>query len=178
MIDIKSDNIEVIEENIIVVKNFIKEEEISGILNFCKSSTEEDWQKADSDNGYNKGPGWQGRNILYDFSVTNSIKDRCNNLLFDKYDIVGFGMLHRMLPGIGMAAHHDDPFGKVAYGIVAYFNNDYEGGILRYVNQNIEYRPSAGDMIIHKAQSDYTHEVTPVISGARYYTTAFAYFRG
>jgi hypothetical protein len=178
MIQINSDNAEYLEDNIVVIKNFISPEEVKDLLSICKNASEEDWSKLDkSDENSKKGPGWESRNLLCSGQFPNILAARCSDLFFDKYDVRGFGVLHRMRNGLGMVAHHDDPFGEVAYGVIAYFNEEYEGGILRYINQNIEYRPKAGDLILHKAQEDYTHEVSPVTSGIRYYTTAFAHNR-
>ena len=57
---------------------------------------------------------------------------------------------------------------NTAYGIVVYINDDYEGGEIYYVNQDIIYKPKAGDLIIHSSEEKCRHGVKEVISGIRY----------
>ena len=48
-----------------------------------------------------------------------------------------------------------------------YFNN-FEGGELYYPNQNIIYKPKAGELVIHGSHDECAHGVKPVKSEVRY----------
>lgn len=52
--------------------------------------------------------------------------------------------------------------------ILIYFNDDYEGGGLRFNHFNYEYKPRAGDLVIFPANNVYIHESRPVITGRKY----------
>lgn len=74
-------------------------------------------------------------------------------------------------PGKRMLPHYDnlggDHSAPVMYGCVYYLNDNFEGGELWYPNQDVEYTPVAGDMIIHPGSREYSHGVREVISGLR-----------
>ena len=53
------------------------------------------------------------------------------------------------------------------WGLVVYFN-EFEGGEIYYPHQNIEYKPNAGDLIVHSAEENCLHGVKPVKSTVRY----------
>jgi hypothetical protein len=52
------------------------------------------------------------------------------------------------------------------YGMILYFNDDYDGGEICYPEYDFCYKPSAGDLVIHKASN--IHAVKKVNSGYRY----------
>jgi hypothetical protein len=60
------------------------------------------------------------------------------------------------------------------YGIVVYFN-EFEGGEIYYPNQDIEYKPNPGDLIIHSAEEHCLHGVRPVKSDIRYSMSGHIY---
>lgn len=74
-------------------------------------------------------------------------------------------------PGKRMLPHYDnlggDHSAPVMYGCVYYLNDDFEGGELWYPNQGVEYRPVAGEMILHPGSREYSHGVREIISGLR-----------
>lgn len=66
---------------------------------------------------------------------------------------------------------NDQPFKLVdnnLYGMVIYLNDDYSGGEIFYTKQNIIYKPTAGDLIIHSAEEHCEHGVNPVKTNVRY----------
>ena len=81
--------------------------------------------------------------------------------------------------GAGMPVHHDDDPYKTElttkYGFVLYLNDDYTGGEIYYPKLNIEYKPKAGDLVIHPGSEEYSHGVRDIVSGERYNITLFAH---
>lgn len=56
---------------------------------------------------------------------------------------------------------------------VMYLNDDYEGGELRFPNQGITIKPSAGSIVIFPSIEPFYHEPLPVTFGTKYISTAF-----
>jgi len=81
------------------------------------------------------------------------------------------------LMSTGISPHADDcqpgATQKVLYGSILYWNDDFEGGELSYVNLGIDYKPVAGDLVFHPGTIEYTHGVKDVTSGIRYSSTTF-----
>ena len=64
----------------------------------------------------------------------------------------------------------DDPFDLAPnniVGLVLYFN-DFEGGRLHYPEQNLEYQPKKGDLVMHSSEEHCLHGVSELISDVRY----------
>ena len=78
-----------------------------------------------------------------------------------------------------MGPHFDGQDGDstLAFSLVAYINDDYEGGEIHFPNQNITLKPKAGSMIMFPSQLPYLHEVKPIISGTRYMSPAHVYIK-
>lgn len=65
--------------------------------------------------------------------------------------------------------HHDHGFSyNCTVSLVAYLNDDYEGGGLHFSQQDIMYIPKAGDLVIFPSTYMYPHRAMPVISGRKY----------
>lgn len=81
--------------------------------------------------------------------------------------------------GQSMGPHFDGQDGNtdLAYSLVAYLNDDYEGGEIHFPNQNITVKPKAGSLIMFPSQLPYIHEVKPITSGTRYMSPAHIYKR-
>lgn len=59
---------------------------------------------------------------------------------------------------------HDEDAGF--YSVLIYLNDNYEGGELGFQDYDIEFKPSAGDVLIFPCH--YPHYANPVISGEKY----------
>jgi hypothetical protein len=81
--------------------------------------------------------------------------------------------------GQWMGPHFDGQDGdsKLAFSLVAYLNDDYEGGEIHFPNQNVTVKPKAGSLIMFPSQLPYLHEVKPIISGTRYMSPAHVYIK-
>ena len=79
--------------------------------------------------------------------------------------------------GQSMGPHFDGQDGNkdLAFSLVAYINDDYEGGEISFPNHNITIKPQAGSLIMFPSQEPFIHEVKPIISGTRYMSPAHVY---
>lgn len=81
--------------------------------------------------------------------------------------------------GQSMGPHFDGQDGNkdLAFSLVAYVNDDYEGGEISFPNHNITIKPKAGSLIMFPSQEPYIHEVKPIKSGTRYMSPAHVYIK-
>lgn len=79
--------------------------------------------------------------------------------------------------GQNMGPHFDGQDGHtdLAYSLVTYLNDDYEGGEIHFKNHNVTLKPQAGSLIMFPSQEPYIHEVLPIISGTRYMSPVSIY---
>ena len=72
-------------------------------------------------------------------------------------------------PGQHFQEHHDHGFSyNCTVSLVAYVNDDYEGGELYFRLQNLKIKPKAGDLYIFPSNYMYPHQAMPVTSGTKY----------
>ena len=69
-----------------------------------------------------------------------------------------------------MGPHFDGQDGHtdLAFSMITYLNDDYEGGEIHFKNQNVTIKPSAGSLIMFPSQEPFIHEVLPIKKGIRY----------
>lgn len=72
-------------------------------------------------------------------------------------------------PGQHFQEHHDHGFSyNCTVSLVAYPNDDYEGGELYFRLQDLKIKPEAGDLFIFPSNFMYPHRAMPVNSGTKY----------
>jgi hypothetical protein len=72
-------------------------------------------------------------------------------------------------PGQHFQEHHDHGYSyNCVVSLVAFPNDDYEGGELYFRLQNITVKPKAGDLYIFPSNFMYPHRAMPVKSGTKY----------
>lgn len=72
-------------------------------------------------------------------------------------------------PGEHFQEHHDHGYSyNCTVSLVAYPNDDYEGGELYFRLQNVSIKPKAGDLYVFPSNFMYPHRAMPVISGTKY----------
>jgi hypothetical protein len=72
-------------------------------------------------------------------------------------------------PGQHFMEHHDHGFSyNCTVSLVAYVNDDYEGGELYFRLQNLKVKPNAGDLFIFPSNFMYPHQAMPVHLGTKY----------
>ena len=72
--------------------------------------------------------------------------------------------------GASMGPHSDgyDGNADLAFSLVCYLNEDYEGGEISFPKHNITIKPKKGSLIMFPSQDPFIHEVKNVIDGDRY----------
>jgi hypothetical protein len=72
-------------------------------------------------------------------------------------------------PGQHFQEHSDNGFSyNCVVSLVAYPNDDYDGGELYFRIQNLNIKPKAGDLFIFPSNFMYPHRAMPVTSGTKY----------
>jgi hypothetical protein len=163
---------------IIVIEDFLTEEECNLILSFPESLTKEEWDKEQYDSANEFAN--QVMHFVDPISgvIGNKIIDTILPLLPDDVILKTWNpnSVTRTLPGSFMAPHndwHDD--NGCRYGIVIYINEDFGGGELYYPNKGIYMKPGKGLAVIHPASEEYLHGIKEVTSGVRYAMTSFLF---
>jgi Rps23 Pro-64 3,4-dihydroxylase Tpa1-like proline 4-hydroxylase len=108
---------------------------------------------------------WQD---VYD-AQSPAVEDYCRDYNIHKlkyweaFNFIKYG------PGQHFQEHHDHGFSyKCTVSLVAYVNDDYEGGELYFRLQNLNIKPQAGDLYIFPSNFMYPHRAMPVHSGTKY----------
>ncbi len=175
-------------KNIVYIKNFITDKELSIINNFVKENDK--WKRLDSDI-------WDNRiatsDIVYSsnkkvFKISENIIDRLSLKIknFFKVDVVGSPPAFvRWNVGNFQEPHADkqissgpntgDPneFPWYDIGSMIYINDDYIGGEIYFPNQNVSIKPEAGAACFFPGDINYLHGVTEVKSGTRFTIPVF-----
>jgi hypothetical protein len=84
-------------------------------------------------------------------------------------------------PGAYATPHSDNtdiegnsgPFERSRYAAFLYLNDDFEGGILKFVKQKLEIEPKAGMLAAFAGGFENIHEVTIIKKGVRYTIGSF-----
>ncbi len=187
-------------KGIFVVRNFLKEEEITAIESQLKTMTEEDWSKKYTESlfefiknqygvdtieeaqalGHNIeiDKNWVDKNALIeDIEIRNSINERLDKIfgVFTDLNLQGVGSIQRQYEGVSLSYHVDSLSNPlVVFANVLYINDDFTGGELHFPNIDITYRPERGALIIFPSDDEYLHGVLPVGPGPiRYALPAF-----
>lgn len=97
-----------------------------------------------------------------------------NNLEGDVNIDKEFG-IKKYYVGQGLGKHADQYDGnmKLRFSIVAYLNDDYEGGELAFANHNVVLRPEAGSIVIFPSSEPYLHESKELTAGVKYMCPGF-----
>lgn len=65
-------------------------------------------------------------------------------------------------------SHFDSVFGKQTVTVIAYLNDDYEGGILSYPKHHLSFNPMKGSLVIHPASFAYPHISSKITKGEKF----------
>ena len=96
--------------------------------------------------------------MLEDFPEDGKFETKEEAFNFIKYE-----------PGHHFMEHHDHGYSyNCVVSLVAYINDDYEGGEIYFRLQNLEIKPEAGDLVIFPSNYMYPHQAKPVKSGTKY----------
>lgn len=162
-------------DGIIEIEDFVSKEDCNSITSFANSIAEDEWFK-EKNSDYT---WWQGKVLsISGMSEIKELKDvyiKVENLFTDALEITGIN-LNRFKKDDFLGYHNDEwlnhPKYFIKYGIVIYYNDDYDGGELHYKDLDFTYKPKAGSLIIHGG--DKLHGTLPVKSNSvRYSSTIF-----
>lgn len=87
-----------------------------------------------------------------------------NNLQYwEAFNFIRYG------EGQHFKEHHDHGFSyNCTVSLVAYPNDDYEGGELFFRLQGLTIKPEAGDLFVFPSNFMYPHQAMPVTAGTKY----------
>jgi hypothetical protein len=192
---------EVLYENVLLIKNFLQQEELERLLEIIKITPEEDWSieyqknlarfcmekfgRDDVDNLVAEGKfeitkGWDDKNLnITREAITHTLQKRLRvlfELSYPSLELAGFGTLQRMQSGVELKSHadeHTDP--SIKYAAILYINDDYKGGTLFFKNkEKSDLKPKPGTLLIFPGSEEYEHGVRHVGEGpVRYVTVGF-----
>lgn len=172
---------------IIVIEDFLSEEEVQILLNIINNSTEDDWKKSYLENLKNFCIEKFGRddveNLIKEgkFEVTDNWSDKIlplhkinNNLVgvitqrlqdvVDKVNksfyIPGYGSIQRQYKDVPLKPHtdqHTDP--SIGYAAIIYINDDYVDGELYFSNKDFSIKPNRKSLVIFPGTEEWNHGV-------------------
>jgi hypothetical protein len=125
-----------------------------------------------------KSPSAKERYILNSFisnmKFCSTMYKQYNNIAED-VNIDTDAAIKKYVVGASMGAHADQSGGdlNLKYSLVAYLNDDYDGGELSFPNQNIVLKPKAGSIVIFPSGEPYFHESRELKSGTKYICAGF-----
>lgn len=192
---------EVFHDNILFIKDFLKDGELDTLLEIIKTTPNEDWSieytknlarfcmekfgRDDVDNLVAEGKfeitqGWEDKNLdITHKEISRTLQVRLGDLIKlsdPSLELAGFGTLQRMQQGVELKAHtdqHTDP--SIKYAAILYINDDYKDGTLFFKNkEESDLRPKPGTLLLFPGNEEYEHGVRFVGEGPiRYVTVGF-----
>lgn len=187
-------------EGLLLVKDFITQEEVKEYEKIIANATEEDWDKwytdqlkiftrakfgrEDVENLVKEGlyeitTNWHDKNLSFvNAEIHRRVDDRFNRIL-DKSgsDLVlsGFYFIQRMYDGVELKSHHDQNTDEaIIHAAVIYINDDYNDGEIFWANKDFQIKPKSGEMLIFGGDPEWEHGVRFVTKGPmRYVLPAF-----
>ena len=200
--ELNEDNFEIkkLDENVILVENFISEKELKDLFDIINSLTEEDWSTEYLGNlkkfCFEKFGRDDVENLVAEgkFEVTENWHDKNYNILHteiyqeifkrlaslvksanESFELSGFATLQRMQEGVELKPHTDqDTDPSIRHAAILYLNEDYSKGEIFFSNHNIELKPKPGSLLLFPGTKDYNHGVRHVGPGPiRYVLVGF-----
>ena len=156
------------------IEDFVTVEQQQKVLDFCNSLEEDQWWIAVSEE-YKKeffyGKQYNGQQPEVFKEINKKIQS-----IFAESEYVPDAALQRSLNHEPMQTHRDywikDLDYYIRYGVVIYYNDDYEGGEIEYSELGIVHKPKARSLILHGG--NILHGPKQVFGDkTRYFSTAF-----
>jgi hypothetical protein len=182
-------------DGLLVVKNFITQEDIQEYYEIINRTTEEEWDKwytdqlkvftkskfgrEDVENLVKEGlyevtSNWNDKNLSFiDSPIHRRVDKRFNDVLEkSKEDLVlsGFYFIQRMYNGVQLVSHHDQNTDEsIKHAAVIYINDDYNDGEIFWAKKDFQMKPEAGDLLIFGGDPEWEHGVRFVTEGPTRY---------
>jgi len=190
---------------VLLVKNFITEDELNQLLYIINNTPEENWfieytknlkrfclekfGRDDVDNLVKEGKfeitmGWEDKNLaLHNDEITQIINARLEKILYKadpETELASMKTLQRMQSGVELKSHTDqktDP--SIRYAQILYLNDDYEGGELYFKNKDFKVKPKPRSLLVFPGTEEFEHGVYFVKDGPiRYVMVSFLKEKG
>jgi hypothetical protein len=189
-----------IDNNIILVENFVSKEEIKDIVDIINSIDEDDWRieylgnlkhfcmekfgRDDVENLVAEGKfeitqNWEDKNFnILNTEIQLKIYKKLGDLVKkadQSLDLSGFATIQRMQEGVELKPHTDqDTDPSIRHAAILYLNEEYSKGEIFFSNHNIELKPKPGSLLLFPGTKDYNHGVRHVGPGPiRYVLVGF-----
>lgn len=107
--------------------------------------------------------------MAFEFSLANYLAS--HGLDKDLYELrLDLIPIRKWTTGSYMGPHCDTYDGNLdlAFSMIAYLNDDYEGGEIAFPRHDISIKPEPGSLVIFPSQEPYLHQVNEITSGERY----------
>jgi hypothetical protein len=193
--------VNVVNDQVLVVEDFLSKEELQTILDIISTTDNEDWSieyrrslaefcmekfgRSDVENLVAEGKyeitkGWDDKNFnIGDRPISGVLQKRLGDLLSfsdNSLELAGFGTMQRMQEGVELKSHtdqHTDP--SIKYAAILYINDDYKDGTLFFVNkEDSDMRPKPGTLLVFPGNEEFQHGVRHVGEGPiRYVIVGF-----
>jgi hypothetical protein len=192
-------------DELIWIKNYLKQNELDTIMEIIDGSSQEDWEveymsnlsrfciekfgRTDVDALVAEGKfeitqNWVDKNLnIGHHPVQYSFYNRLNKMIINSNPslvLSGLATIQRMQPGVELKSHVDqDTDPSIRYATIIYINDDYAGGELFFKNIDIKVRPKPGDLLFFPGDSKHEHGVRHVKDGPiRYVIVGFVKEKG
>ncbi len=191
---------EEISKDLLLLEDFISQDEIDDYLDIINNTPEEDWLieytsnlkrfcmekfgRDDVDNLVAEGNfeitrNWEDKNlVIRPYAIYEKVYRRLNQAVVNadnNLELSGLATLQRMQAGVELKAHTDqDTDPSIRYATIIYINDNYNGGELFFTNKDIEIKPKPGSLIVFPGTSEFNHGVRHVQAGPiRYVLVGF-----
>lgn len=182
-----------ISKDILTFENFLSKEECISIINFLdeqEKNQKMSWVPISFYESYSSTLPENDDNLLK-FNLPSDffaiLENRMKNSVaeihgIDKESVFKIGFhTQKWEPGAYARAHSDNTdehgnfgaFERSRYASFLYLNDDFDGGILRFVGQDIEIKPETGLLASFSGGFENMHEVTLLTKGVRYTIGSF-----
>ena len=156
------------------IQNFLTKEELDQVMQFVKEKNKSDWHNENVQYDF-----WADKvlnsNLINEEPLFNKIYNSVSDLFSGNFELTGINMQRYMIND-ALGDHTDDHGGhtangeKVFYGVVVYYNDDYEGGELKYPDLGIIHKPLSGSLLLHGGE--VLHGTMPVKSDSHRYISS------
>ena len=187
-------------QGIIYVEDFLPENEIKILQDFCKS--DEEWGSIPSwdseslwkNNTKHVASSQEATMALYKVNiamgelVNSDLSVHRPNYTINRFTTESNPRIEGSTfwddEEWSMHPHYDSDYGpldddsRITHGALFYINDDYDGGELVYTQKGITFKPKANTLIVHGGAKEFTHGVKRVLSGERYTLSTFAFTAG
>lgn len=188
------DNQKRLSKDIIVYENFLTEEECSAIINVLEDAVKNEtisWTPISFYESYSSILPQDGDPSLEKFKLPSTFFSDIKNKIIsavasidnvDRNSIVKIGYhTQKWEPGAFARPHSDNTdeegnpsaFERSRYAAFIYLNEDFDGGVLNFVKNNISIKPKTGLLAAFAGGFENMHEVTLITKGIRYTLGSF-----